>query len=90
MEKEKYKEEGDVSEKIATLKQIVVYNDDVNSFEHVITCFIHILEIETEQAVRYTFTVDRVGKCAVKEGTYKELEPYALKLLDQGLSCKIE
>ena len=90
MSKEKFQEEGEVKEKIQTLKQIVVYNDDVNSFDHVIDCFVKILEIEVELAIRYTMAVHYEGKCSVKEGSYNELEPFALRLLDRQLSCKIE
>jgi len=90
MNKEQFNEEFDVKDKTSIVKSIVVYNDDVNSFEHVIECFIKILELSEEDAIRYTLTVHYEGKCAVKSGSYKELEPYALSLMNQKLSCKIE
>ena len=90
MGQEKHKEEGFVKDKFATLKSIVVYNDDVNSFDHVIGCFINILKHDMEKAMISTFTVHNEGKCDVKSGTYEELEPFALSLMNQKLSCKIE
>jgi len=90
MNKEQFKEEVEVKDKLSTLKSIVVYNDDINSFEHVIDCFIKILELDTDEAIKNTLTVHYEGKCGVKSGTYKELEPYALSLMNQKLSCKIE
>ena len=90
MNKEQFQEDFEVKDKISLVKSIVVYNDDINTFEHVINCFISILELSEEDAIKYTLTVHYTGKCAVKSGSYKELEPYALALLDQKLSCKIE
>ena len=90
MSKEKNQEQGDVLSQTKDLEQIVVYNDEVNSFEHVIDCFVKILEIDIELAIRYTMEVHYSGKCGVKEGTYDELEPYALRLMEKQLSCKIE
>ena len=90
MSKEKFKEEGFVKDKLKTLKSIVVYNDEVNSFDHVIDCFINILKHDYERAIVCTFTVHNEGKCDVKSGTYEELEPFALSLMNQKLSCKIE
>jgi len=90
MNKEQYQEETEIKEKTTTIKSIVVYNDDVNSFDHVIGCFMSILGHEQEKAVIEAYTIHFEGKCEVKSGSYKELEPYALSLLNQKLSCKIE
>ena len=90
MAQEKHKEESQIKDKLATIKSIVVYNDDVNSFDHVIACFVNILKHDMDRAVQSTLTVHYEGKCSVKEGSYDELEPFALSLLNQKLSCKIE
>jgi len=90
MNKEQFESESQVKNKTSLVKNIVVYNDDVNSFEHVIECFITILELPEKDAIRFTLIVHYEGKCAVKSGSYKELEPYALSLMNQKLSCKIE
>jgi len=90
MNKEQFEGDYQVKDKISLVKSIVVYNDDVNSFDHVIECFISILEIGQEDAIKFTLKVHYEGKCAVKTGSYKELEPYALSLMNNKLSCKIE
>lgn len=90
MNKEQYDNQYKTETKIDYLKSIVVYNDDVNSFEHVISCFISILKHDMDKAVRCTTTVHFDGKCDVMSGSYEELEPYALALMNKKLSCKIE
>ena len=90
MSKEKYQEDSQVKDKITTIRTIVVYNDDVNSFEHVINCFMTILEHTFEESMVEAYTIHNNGKCDVKSGSYDELEPYALALLNKQLSAKIE
>ena len=87
---EKHKEKSSTQDQVAMLKNIVVYNDDVNTFEHVIECFMTILGHDLERATKSAYTIHFKGKCDVKSGTYEELEPYALKLLNEKLSAKIE
>jgi len=71
-------------------QQIVVYNDDVNSFEHVILCFIKYCNHELIQAEQCALIIHNNGKCAVKNGTYSKLKPICEALLDNGLRAKIE
>jgi ATP-dependent Clp protease adaptor protein ClpS len=73
------------------LKQsIVLYNDDVNTFDHVIRCLMRFCGHELTQAEQCALIVHNNGKCSVKGGTYEELEPICTALLDRGLSAKIE
>jgi len=71
-------------------QQIVVYNDDVNTFEHVILCFIKYCNHELIQAEQCALIIHNNGKCAVKNGTYSKLKPICEALLDNGLRAKIE
>lgn len=77
-------------EKKTPVCEIIVHNDDVNSFEWVITSFIEILQHEAIQAEQCAMIVHNNGKCAVKRGSYKELEPKCTALLDRGLSATID
>lgn len=90
MSKEQHQEDVKPQEKIATLRTIVVYNDDVNTFDHVIKCFTTILKMNETTAIMSAYTIDQEGKCDVRTGSYNELEPFALALLNQQLSAKIE
>jgi ATP-dependent Clp protease adaptor protein ClpS len=70
-------------------KNIIVYNDDVNTFEHVITTFIDILEHTPNQAEQCAWIIHHKGKCKVKSGSYDELHPKCLAILESGISAKI-
>lgn len=72
------------------LYNLVVYNDDVNTFDFVINCLITICKHHEEQAEQCTFLVHHKGKCVVKSGPYKLLEKFCSALLDKGLTAKIE
>ncbi|GAA4278104.1 ATP-dependent Clp protease adaptor ClpS [Aquimarina mytili] len=69
--------------------EIVLYNDDVNTFDHVIETLIYSCEHTPLQAEQCALLVHYKGKCTVKTGTYKELEPRCSKILEAGLSAEI-
>jgi ATP-dependent Clp protease adaptor protein ClpS len=85
-------EDVDLDSAISKLleQQIVVYNDDVNTFDHVILCFIKYCNHELIQAEQCATIIHNNGKCAVKNGTYNKLKPICEALLDNGLRAKIE
>ncbi|WP_029209583.1 ATP-dependent Clp protease adaptor ClpS [Aquimarina agarilytica] len=70
--------------------QIVLFNDDVNTFDHVIDTLIRVCEHEPLQAEQCAMLVHYKGKCGVKTGDYKDLEPRCTALLDAGLSAEIQ
>lgn len=80
--------ETDVAEKSESA--LVLYNDDVNTFDHVITCLVKYCKHELLQAEQCAHIVHFKGKCAVKHGTVRKLKPIASALLDKGLSVEIE
>ena len=79
-----------ILEKKEKTKSIVVYNDDVNTFDHVILCFIKYCEHDIVQAEQCTHIIHNNGKCAVKNGTYNKLKPICEALLENGLTAKIQ
>jgi ATP-dependent Clp protease adaptor protein ClpS len=79
-----------VEELVEPNKAIVVYNDDVNDFLHVINCFMMYCDHAKEQAEQCALIIHHNGKCAVKGGSYDKLKPICEALLDQKLSAKIE
>ncbi|WP_424494884.1 ATP-dependent Clp protease adaptor ClpS [Salinimicrobium sp. GXAS 041] len=87
--KEEVLEEVQVQTKEDKLHEIILYNDDYNTFDHVINTLIAVCEHTAEQAEQCSLLVHYKGKCAVKTGTYKELEPRCSKLLDADLSAEI-
>lgn len=71
-------------------KQIVLYDDDVNSFDFVIESLITICKHESVQAEQCTYLVHHKGRCSVKKGSYEELEGMCSALLEKGLTAEIE
>ena len=71
-------------------KQIIVYNDDFNTFDHVIESLIKVCKHDPIQAEQCTFLIHYKGKCSVKKGSYEELEPMCTALLERGITAEIE
>ena len=87
--KEKFQEEFLVEEDLKDLNEIVLYNDDVNTFDHVIDTLINACDHTPEQAEQCSIIVHYKGKCTVKTGEYEDLKPRCSKLLEAGLSAEI-
>ena len=87
--KEKISEQFDTLTKEEHLNEIVLFNDDVNTFDHVIESLVAICNHSHEQAEQCALLVHYKGKCAVKTGSYDELEPLCSRLLEVGLSAEI-
>ncbi|MFC2268420.1 MAG: ATP-dependent Clp protease adaptor ClpS, partial [Capnocytophaga gingivalis] len=60
--------------------QIMLYNDDYNTFDYVIELLIEICDHTYEQAEQCAVLVHFSGKCPVKEGSYEDLLPRCSKL----------
>lgn len=86
---EKTQQETDVLEAVDTNNEIVLFNDDVNTFDHVIDTLIRVCKHTSEQAEQCAILVHYKGKCTVKTGSYDELEPQCTQLLEAGLSAEI-
>ena len=69
--------------------QIILFNDEVNTFDHVINTLIEVCGHTTEQAEQCSLIVHYKGKCSVKRGSYDELETKCIRLHAAGLSAEI-
>jgi len=87
--KRKIQEDVDVLEKEVNLHEIILFNDDVNTFDFVIDSLIEVCDHTAEQAEQCALLVHYKGKCAVKTGEYNELKPRCTILLTKGLSAEI-
>ena len=72
------------------VSKLILWNDDVNSFEHVILCLIAIMNFTPEKAESTAWEVHLKGKSLLKGGTKDELIPYKKSLEEQGLTLTIE
>ena len=86
---EKVQEDVLVEEAIGIKNEIVLHNDDVNTFDHVIETLIRVCKHDAIQAEQCALLVHYKGKCTVKTGTLEELKPQCTALLDAGLSAEI-
>lgn len=87
--REKTSEKVLLDEDLLKENEIVLYNDDVNTFDHVIDTLIYVCDHTPEQAEQCSIIVHYKGKCTVKTGPYDDLEPRCSMLLEAGLSAEI-
>lgn len=87
--KEKQSEELLLEEEASTQNEIVLFNDEVNTFDHVIETLIYACDHTAEQAEQCSLIVHYNGKCTVKTGLYDDLKPRCSMLLEAGLSAEI-
>ncbi|GAA3599587.1 ATP-dependent Clp protease adaptor ClpS [Flavivirga amylovorans] len=78
-----------LEEEVSTQNEIVLFNDDVNTFDHVIETLIHACDHTAEQAEQCSLIVHYKGKCTVKTGLYDDLKPRCSMLVEAGLSAEI-
>jgi ATP-dependent Clp protease adaptor protein ClpS len=71
------------------LMDLVVFNDDINTFDHVITTLIRVCEHTPEQAEQCTLLIHYKGKCAVKSGIFDFLKPFRAAICEAGIDARI-
>lgn len=83
-------EDTNILEKSEENKAIIVYNDDFNSFQHVIECLVAYCSHNPEQAEQCAHIIHNNGKTDVKHGSLDKLIPVYEALRDSKLTVKIE
>jgi ATP-dependent Clp protease adaptor protein ClpS len=68
---------------------LVVFNDEVNTFEHVIETLIDVCGHTAEQAEQCTLLIHYKGKCSVKNGSWEELVPMRNEICRRGISAEV-
>jgi ATP-dependent Clp protease adaptor protein ClpS len=84
------KEETTTSEVIHDTQSIVIYNDEVNTFDFVIESLVKICKHDLVQAEQCTWIIHHNGKCAVKNGAFDNLKPMQEALCERGIDAKIK
>jgi ATP-dependent Clp protease adaptor protein ClpS len=82
-----------LEEILTSLKQmhrLILWNDDVNTFEHVIFCMMKYLDYSEHQAEKIAWKVHNEGKCAILEGSFTEVEVYRKILQQEGHTVSVE
>ncbi len=90
--KEDVIEDVDISEleDILNSKKLVLHNDDVNTFEHVIVSIQRILKYELHRAEQITYLIHFKGRASAKEGEYDKLKPFRDAFTESGIQATIE
>lgn len=83
-------QETDVLEHSGESFNLVVWNDEVNTFDWVIKTLMDICKHEPEQAEQCTMIIHFKGKCIVKEGDYEEMKTMCEGITDRGIGATVE
>lgn len=84
-------EEVKTSEDIGVdhVRDLMVYNDDHNTFDHVIATLIKVCKHDAHQAEQCTYLIHYKGKCSVKKGDYDFLRPMREGITSAGIKAAI-
>jgi ATP-dependent Clp protease adaptor protein ClpS len=86
----KFQEETDTLTVTDSYCSLIVWNDEVNTFEWVIETLIAICGHSTEQAEQCAVIIDSKGKYAVKEGSYDLLKPQCDAITERGINATVD
>ncbi len=78
-----------VMDETTDVYDLVVFNDDVNTFQHVIFTLIKVCRHTPEQAEQCTMLIHYRGKCTVKMGSFDELKPMRESICEAGIDARI-
>lgn len=86
LEEEVLTDDGTGEEEV---RDLMVYNDDFNTFDHVIQTLIKVCKHDVHQAEQCTYLIHYKGKCSVKKGMYPELKPMREGISSAGIKASI-
>jgi len=69
---------------------LIVWNDEVNTFEWVIETLVEVCKHSQEQAEQCALLIHTQGKYAVKQGNYEDLKPMCDAITDRGIGATVE
>ena len=82
-------EEIELKEQVVKEHVLVLFDDNVNTFDHVIDLLVKVCDHDAIQAEQCATIVHHIGKCSIKKGTFKDLQLMAEILGDSGLTVEI-
>ena len=88
--KNKESVESDLLTEVENPYQLIVWNDEVNSFDWVIDALVDICKHTVEQAEQCSMIIHTKGKYCVKEGDYDYLKPMCNAITERGIGATIE
>ena len=88
--KPQLEDDSDVLTALDEPYSLIVWNDEVNTFEWVIETLVEVCGHSTEQAEQCAYIIHFQGKYAVKQGSYDELKPQCDAITDRGIGATLE
>ncbi len=88
--KVKYEESADTLVELEDSYHLIVWNDDVNTFDWVIQTLMEVCGHDQEQAEQCALLIHTKGKYAVKNGSFEELKPQCEAITERGIGATIE
>ena len=88
--REEFAFETDLLTEVESPYSLIVWNDEVNSFDWVIQTLVDICNHSTEQAEQCAMIIHTQGKYAVKQGNYEDLKPMCDAITERGIGATIE
>ena len=70
-------------------KDLIVFNDDFNTFDHVINTLVKICKHSHQQAEQCTWLIHYKGRCIVRTGEFSKLKPMRDSICDAGIDARI-
>jgi ATP-dependent Clp protease adaptor protein ClpS len=89
MTREKHDPSAGSKEMEESLRDLILFNDDHNTFDHVIESLIEVCGHDQHQAEQCATIAHYNGKCGVKSGTYHELRPVFEEMTNRRLTVSI-
>jgi len=86
MKKQQLKSSSSASELLTSRKELILFNDDVNSFDFVIESLVEVCDHDPVQAEQCALVAHFKGKCGIKTGSIIELSPMNTELNNRGIS----
>lgn len=82
----------EINEDLSAIKlwELIVFNDDINTFDHVISTLIDVCQHSPEQAEQCTLIIHYKGKCSVKSGDFEELSALRNEICRREISAEIQ
>ncbi len=90
MVKEKVKPAESNQELLDQPNELILFNDDVNTFDYVVETLIDVCEHDSHQAEQCTWIAHFKGKCGVRTGTPTELKPIKNEMINRKLTVAIK
>ncbi|HQH14537.1 MAG TPA: ATP-dependent Clp protease adaptor ClpS [Bacteroidales bacterium] len=90
MIKERIKSLDQNEEQLTDRRELILFNDDINTFDFVIETLIEVCEHDPLTAEQCTLIAHFNGKCSVKSGDVEELIPISSEMTNRGLTVSIK